>query len=60
MTPVGSFLEIIGAIYPPLLVDQNLADRMYPLSKRFSFLLEETGYMHLQSSKPDTVGMLFV
>ncbi|CAB3226255.1 unnamed protein product [Arctia plantaginis] len=57
MTTTGSLLEFIGALYPPLIVDADLADRMYPLKKKYSELLEETGYMHLQASKPDTVGV---
>jgi len=30
---------------------------VYPLSKFFSNTIEETGYMHLQTTKPDTVGV---
>ncbi|XP_035454913.2 juvenile hormone epoxide hydrolase-like [Spodoptera frugiperda] len=57
MTPVATLMELIGSVYPPLVVEEHLADRMYPLNKRFSHLLEESGYMHIQSSKPDTVGV---
>ncbi|XP_075985879.1 uncharacterized protein LOC142983004 [Anticarsia gemmatalis] len=47
----------VGAVIPSLIVDDHLADRMYPLSKFFAYLLEEFGYMHLQATKPDTVGV---
>lgn len=30
---------------------------MFPLSSQFSFLLQETGYFHLQATKPDTIGI---
>ncbi|XP_053620263.1 juvenile hormone epoxide hydrolase-like isoform X2 [Plodia interpunctella] len=53
----GNMLKhILGSFMPSLVVESNLMDRMYPLSKYFSFLLEEMGYMHLQATKPDTVG----
>ncbi|XP_045507046.1 juvenile hormone epoxide hydrolase-like isoform X1 [Colias croceus] len=57
MSPWTSIIRILGAIYPPLVVNSNVADRMYPLGKHVGFLLQETGYMHLQSTKPDTVGV---
>ncbi|XP_013191898.2 juvenile hormone epoxide hydrolase [Amyelois transitella] len=46
----------IGSIFPSLVVDPSLADRMYPLSNFISYVLEEFGYFHLQATKPDTVG----
>lgn len=59
MSTTATVLEIIGSLYPSLVVEPHLADRMYPLKKRFAFLVEETGYMHIQASKPDTVGKEF-
>lgn len=47
---------VLGAFFPSLVVEPHLADRMYPLSKTMSFLLEEFGYFHLQATKPDTIG----
>ena len=29
---------------------------MYPLSKHWAFKMEESGYFHIQATKPDTVG----
>ncbi|XP_068624270.1 juvenile hormone epoxide hydrolase-like [Battus philenor] len=52
-----TLFQILGAIYPPLVVSENLVDRMYPLSKIYGNLLYESGYMHLQSTKPDTIGV---
>lgn len=48
---------LIGAVFPSLVVDPEQADRMYPLSKAFSYILEESGYFHIQATKPDTVGV---
>lgn len=57
MSTTATALEFIGSLYPPLIVEPHLADRMYPLKKRFAQLIEESGYMHIQASKPDTVGV---
>lgn len=46
----------IGAWIPSLIVDSELADRIYPFSNHFSYILEESGYFHIQATKPDTVG----
>ncbi|XP_063394571.1 juvenile hormone epoxide hydrolase-like [Cydia fagiglandana] len=50
-------LNLIGAGMPSFVVESHLADRMYPLSSTFGFLLEESGYVHLQATKPDTLGI---
>ncbi|XP_023946624.2 juvenile hormone epoxide hydrolase [Bicyclus anynana] len=47
----------VGAVFPSLVVEPHLADRMYPLSKYFAYLMEEFAYLHLQATKPDTVGV---
>ncbi|KAM3958033.1 juvenile hormone epoxide hydrolase-like [Aphomia sociella] len=57
MTPAATIFSIIGSLYPPLVVESQYADRMYPLSNFYANLLEELGYMHIQSTKPDTVGV---
>ncbi|CAH2098058.1 unnamed protein product [Euphydryas editha] len=51
------FRNLIGAFFPSLIVESHLADRMYPLSKFFAYLMEEFGYLHIQATKPDTVGV---
>ncbi|XP_026756628.2 juvenile hormone epoxide hydrolase-like [Galleria mellonella] len=49
--------EFLIAIYPSLFVDSELVERLYPLSKSLSFLIEESGYFHIQATKPDTIGV---
>lgn len=49
--------SVIGSIFPSLVVDSEHHSKMYPLSYHMSRLLEETGYMHLQATKPDTAGI---
>lgn len=53
----ANILGVLGSIYPPLIEEDKLADRMYPLTEVYSWLVQETGYMHIQSTKPDTVGL---
>ncbi|XP_038217947.1 juvenile hormone epoxide hydrolase-like [Zerene cesonia] len=57
LSPWSGIVRFLGAIYPPLVVKSDVADRMYPLGVHVSFMMQETGYMHIQSTKPDTVGV---
>ncbi|KAL4721329.1 hypothetical protein ACJJTC_000457, partial [Scirpophaga incertulas] len=56
LSPVMSVFQLLGSIYPRMIVADHLASRMYPMSSHVSYLLEETGYLHIQATKPDTVG----
>ncbi|KAF5292135.1 hypothetical protein FQA39_LY14090 [Lamprigera yunnana] len=55
--PLSTIKLLLGSLYPPLVVDEKHQDKMYPLGKIFSKLLLESGYMHLQATKPDTIGV---
>ncbi|CAD7077456.1 unnamed protein product [Hermetia illucens] len=46
----------IASYYPKLFVPEGYEDFFFPQSEKFKFLLEESGYMHIQSTKPDTIG----
>ncbi|CAH0598404.1 unnamed protein product [Chrysodeixis includens] len=48
---------VLGSIYPPLVVEPYLAERMYPLINIIYILTRETGYFHLQATKPDSLGV---
>ncbi|KAJ0171963.1 hypothetical protein K1T71_012726 [Dendrolimus kikuchii] len=56
-TNCGFIKTLVGAFIPSLIIDSHLADRMYPLTSFFAYVLEEFGYFHLQATKPDTVGV---
>jgi len=47
---------LIASIYPSLVMETADIPRLYPLSTYFSNLIEESGYFHLQATKPDTIG----
>jgi len=55
--PLSNIKTFLGSLAPSLIVDKKFESRMYPLSKQFSMLILEMGYMHLQATKPDTVGV---
>ncbi|KAJ8667309.1 hypothetical protein QAD02_008971 [Eretmocerus hayati] len=54
--PLSNFLWFIGNYIPSLVVESEHQSKMYPISEKLSWLIEESGYFHLQATKPDTVG----
>ncbi|XP_068210084.1 epoxide hydrolase 1-like [Palaemon carinicauda] len=56
-TPGSLAKMVLGSVLPTgIVMDEKDGNRLYPLSKLFSRLLRESGYLHIQSTKPDTVG----
>ncbi|KOB77874.1 Juvenile hormone epoxide hydrolase-like protein 1, partial [Operophtera brumata] len=47
---------LLGSLYPSY-VDPVHSNKTYPLKKWFKFFLRETGYFHLQATKPDTIAV---
>ena len=49
---------IAGMFVPSLVFDNPDSDykKLYPIWDLIKFVLRESGYMHIQSTKPDTVG----
>lgn len=47
----------LGSFWPSLVVDEKYVDKMYPLGMVLKRIVEESGYFHLQATKPDTIGM---
>lgn len=58
MTPLSQFKAQIMRIYPTLFLDEQYVDWIFPLGEKFLNTLEETGYFHLQATKPDTIGKI--
>lgn len=50
--------RFVASIYPSLFMPEEHIDFIFPAGEKFSFLMEESGYMHLQATKPDTIGNL--
>lgn len=55
-TSKSFFWLLIGSYFPSLVVESEHYSKVYPLSEKWSRLLEESGYFHLQTTKPDTIG----
>ncbi|XP_013138350.1 PREDICTED: juvenile hormone epoxide hydrolase-like, partial [Papilio polytes] len=55
VSPLQLFARIVGNYFPSLVVRPEVADRMYPLSKFLNKIILESGYFHLQATKPDTI-----
>ncbi|XP_008558713.1 juvenile hormone epoxide hydrolase 2 [Microplitis demolitor] len=45
------------SLFPSLLLPEEDHHRLYPMKKHFFNRLLETGYLHIQATKPDTVGI---
>ena len=47
--------NLIGLVAPSVVMDPSQTDQL--LTSRFMFMMKESGYLHFQATKPDTVGM---
>ena len=54
-----TILRMLLASFFPSTVSAEDAPKVFPISSFWSYVLEETGYLHLQATKPDTVGNFF-
>ncbi|XP_037083167.1 juvenile hormone epoxide hydrolase 1-like [Pollicipes pollicipes] len=50
-------LMALGSIVPSWAGSEFFTSRLYPLGEKLAVLARETGYAHLQATKPDTVGV---
>uniref|UniRef100_A0A2A4J6Z6 microsomal epoxide hydrolase n=1 Tax=Heliothis virescens TaxID=7102 RepID=A0A2A4J6Z6_HELVI len=51
------FAGSLNPLFQSMVVDSSLAGRMYPILDVVSGLVEESGYLHMQATKPDTIGI---
>ncbi|XP_063547333.1 juvenile hormone epoxide hydrolase-like [Cydia strobilella] len=54
--PYAHLYNFLGQFWPSLVVEPELQSRMYPWGEKTKHLIEESGYMHIQATKPDTIG----
>lgn len=52
----GVLKTIIAANFPSYFVEKEYEDFHFPYGEKMSNIILESGYMHLQSTKPDTIG----
>lgn len=56
-TPLSIVKSVVASFYPEkFLASRFFRDHHFPLSEKLSFLIEESGYFHIQATKPDTIG----
>jgi len=56
ITPMSFVKNVIAEFIPSLFVDKEYQDWYFPNSKTIGFLVKESGYFHIQATKPDTIG----
>lgn len=56
-TPIGTFKQVVASFYPSYFIDEKYVSWYYPFFPKFVNLLQESGYMHIQATKPDTIGI---
>lgn len=55
-TGAAHFKTMLASSFPSFFAPPEIAQHVIPFSQSFSFLIRETGYLHIQATKPDTVG----
>lgn len=56
MGPIGLLKMILANFMPSLFYEKQHSGFFKPLGEFFANTMEEMGYMHLQATKPDTIG----
>ena len=47
---------MVSQFFPSLILEPQDYPKVLNILDKYKFILEETGYMHIQATKPDTVG----
>lgn len=55
-TPLALTKSFIASKFPSYFMEPKYYDWFYPKADKAKWLLEETGYLHIQATKPDTIG----
>lgn len=55
-TPLSTLKLVVASLWPTAFIDEKFVPMMFPLSEKIQLLIEETGYFHIQATKPDTIG----
>lgn len=56
MSPKSMVKGFIAGLWPSLFVPSGAEDFFFPKSNELKYLMEESGYFHIQATKPDTIG----
>ncbi|XP_063710119.1 juvenile hormone epoxide hydrolase 2-like [Culicoides brevitarsis] len=55
-TPLSMLKTFIASFWPSMFIEESRIDWFYPQMPHLWTLLEESGYFHIQATKPDTIG----
>jgi len=55
-SPLSIIKGVVASFYPPLFVEKEYENFFFPLTEKWQNLVLESGYFHLQATKPDTLG----
>ncbi|XP_067629946.1 juvenile hormone epoxide hydrolase 1-like [Eurosta solidaginis] len=56
VNPLALITKAMRALFPNFFLNAEQRDFFRTFSEENSYILEETGYLHLQATKPDTIG----
>lgn len=56
-TTLSTIKVIIASCCPSLFIDRQYVSFVFPLMDKMKVLIAESGYFHLQATKPDTIGI---
>lgn len=57
MSPLATIKIFLVSFAPSWFIEEKFVSWYYPFVPKFMWILQESGYMHLQSTKPDTIGV---
>jgi len=59
MAPFSAVKMAVASFFPSWFIeDEEVASWVYPFTPKFFDILQESGYMHIQATKPDTIGVV--
>ena len=54
--PVAFFHDVLASYFPTFFLSSKALQKTHAPFSKMGTLMIETGYMHIQATKPDTVG----
>lgn len=58
-SPIAHTKMVIASFWPSMFIkNEKMISWTYPFTPKFMNLLQESGYMHIQATKPDTIGVV--
>lgn len=55
-TALSVFKSVVANFYPSYFINEKYESFVFPVREKLEHLIEETGFAHLQATKPDTIG----